>query len=95
MTFSGARLAAFPNGDGSASSIALTMRKFWWFACTPSFSATRGFSQELLDQKTIWEERYRSIVDLEQPPASQWDPDRQNLSPPLEGRAEKAIPRSH
>ena len=43
MIFSGARPAGFPNADGSGSSIAPTMRKCWWFACTPSFSAIKGF----------------------------------------------------
>src|SRR5579871_6568188 len=31
----------------------------------PEILRSQGLSEELLDEKTIWEERYRSIVDLE------------------------------
>ena len=65
MIFSGARPAGFPNGGGSACSIVPITRKCWWFECIPRFSATRGLPEELRDEKTVWEERYRSIVDME------------------------------
>ena len=47
------------------SSIAPITRKYWWFACIRKFSATKGLSEELRHEKSIWEGRYRSIVDLE------------------------------
>jgi hypothetical protein len=54
-----------PERGRSASSIVPITRKCWWFGCIRRFSAARGFPEELRDEKTIWEERYRSIVDLE------------------------------
>ena len=35
------------------------------FGCIRRFSAARGLPEELRDEKNIWGERYRSIVDLE------------------------------
>jgi len=60
----------------------------------PEILRGEGLSEGPRDEKTIWEERYRSIVDLGAS-ASQRHSDRQVLSPPFEGRAAKAIPRAH
>ena len=61
----------------------------------PEILRSQGLSEELRDEKTIWKERYRSIVDLEEPPLPQRNADRQNIPPPVEGRTTKAIPRTH
>jgi hypothetical protein len=61
----------------------------------PEILRSQGLPEELRDEKTIWKERYRSIVDLEEPPLSQRHADRQNLPPPFEGRTAEAIPRAH
>ena len=36
------------------------------FGCIRRFFSSQGLPDELLDEKTIWQERYRSIVDLEE-----------------------------
>src|SRR5208283_965163 len=61
----GARHAAFPNAGGSASSIVPITRKCWWFGCIRRFSVTRVSRKSCATKKTVWDERYRSMVDLE------------------------------
>ena len=61
----------------------------------PEILRNQGLPHELLDEKNIWEERYRSIVDLEEAPRSQRNADCQNLPPPFQGGAEQAIPRAY
>ena len=65
MIFSGARPAVCRNAGGSASSIVPTTRKCSIVRVHPEILRGQGLPDELLDEKTIWEERYRSIVDLE------------------------------
>ena len=57
--------ATFPNADGSACSTVPITRKCWWFACIRRFSGARDYRRNYATKKTIWEDRYRSIVDLE------------------------------
>ena len=64
-TFSGVLHAAFPNAGGSESSIVLITKKCSSFSVHPEILRNQGLSEELRDEKTIWKERYRSIVDLE------------------------------
>ena len=65
MIFFGVRPAACRNGDGSASSIALITKKCLSFAYTKK-SPPQGLSEELHADKDFWEDRYRSIVNLEE-----------------------------
>ena len=62
--FCGARYAVCPSAGGSACSTAPTMRKYSSSACIRR-SLLPGASDELLDEKTMWKGRFRSIVDLE------------------------------
>ena len=61
----------------------------------PEILRSQGLAEELRDEKTIWEERYRSIVDLEESPLPQRHADHQNIPSPVEGRTTKAIPGAH
>ena len=49
----------------------------------PEILRNQRLPEELLDEKNIWKERYRSIVDLERPPLSQRHADRQNILQPF------------
>ena len=60
-------------------------RRCWWFACIRKFSAARGFRKNCATRKTIWEERYRSIVDLESHLHRNGTQDRQNISSSVSG----------
>ena len=62
--FSGAPRAAFPNAGGSDLQSFL-LRGSAGRSRASGDSPQPGASEELRDEKTIWEERYRSIVDLE------------------------------
>ena len=61
----------------------------------PEILRSQGLSEELRDEKTIWKERYRSIVDLENHLYRNGTTDHQILPAPVEGRTTKAIPRTH
>ena len=61
----------------------------------PEILRSQGLSEELRDDKAIWEGRYRSIVDMEGHLSLQWHEDRQNVSPSFQRGAEKAIPGAH
>ena len=61
----------------------------------PEILRSQGLPEELRDEKTIWEERYRLHRGHGETPPSQWHEDRQNISPPLRGRAAQAVPRPH
>ena len=66
MIFSGARRAGFPN----AGRIGIFNRSYYEEVLVvrvhPEILRSQGLAEELRDEKTIWEERYRSIVDLEE-----------------------------
>jgi hypothetical protein len=62
MISSGVPRAVCLNAGGSAFSIVPITRKCWSFECTRRFCATRGFRRNCA---TVWDERYRSIVNLE------------------------------
>ena len=49
----------------------------------------------VLDEKTVWHDRYRSIVDLEKTSPQQRNAHHQILPPPLEGGAAKAFSATH
>jgi polyphosphate kinase 2 (PPK2 family) len=61
----------------------------------PEILRSQGLSEELRDEKTIWEERYRSIVDLESHLYRNGTRIVKSLPSPLEGRTAKALPRAH
>lgn len=58
----------------------------------PEILRGQGLPDELVDEKTIWPGRYRSIVDLEEHLAPQRHPYRQDLPPRQQGRATEAFP---
>ena len=61
----------------------------------PEILRGEGLPDAPHDDKTVWRDRYRSIVDLERAPPRQRNPHRQVLPPPLEGGAAKALSRTH
>jgi len=63
--FCGVRPVVFPNVDGSASSTAPIMRMWLVVRVHPELLRSQGLPEELRDEKTVWEGRYRSIVDME------------------------------
>ena len=66
MIFSGVQHAVCRNAGGSASSIVPITRKCSSFACIRRFFRSQQLPDELPDAETIWKDRYRSIVDLEE-----------------------------
>ena len=61
----------------------------------PEILRSQGLPDELLDEKTIWQDRYRSIVDLENHLPSERHTDHQVLPAPFKGRAAQAFSRAH
>jgi len=60
----------------------------------PQILRTQGLPDALLDEDSVWKERYRSIVDLENHLYRNGTRIIKFFSSPVEGRAEKAIHRS-
>ena len=61
----------------------------------PEILRSEGLPDAPHDEKTVWHDRYRSIVDLERHLHAQRHPHRQVLPPSLEGGAAQALPRAH
>ena len=58
----------------------------------PEILRGQGLPDELLDEKDLWKERYRSIVDLEEHLHRNGTRIVKILPPPVEGRTAKALP---
>ena len=56
---------------------------------------SEGLADTPNDDKKLWHDRYRSIVDLETPSARKRNPHRQVLPSSFEGGAAKALPSAH
>ena len=61
----------------------------------PEILRSEGLPDTPHDDKTVWHDRYRSIVDLEKTSPRQRNPHHQVLPSPLEGRAAQALSRAH
>jgi polyphosphate kinase 2 (PPK2 family) len=66
MIFCGAQRANFPNAGESASSTGSYYEEVLIVRVHPEILRSQGLPEELLDEKTIWKERDRSIVDMEE-----------------------------